>query len=288
MREMGVEGVGYAPLEVTADGLEGTVDTLRSTRDVLGWNVTIPHKRSIVPLLDRVEGVASDLGAVNTVIRRAPGSIGVDGCSEDGPVLVGRNTDVHGILRTFELYGVIPGEMVCHVLGSGGAAMAALHALHTSGVSTGSIIVHSRKDSPDLPSHLSDVQVVKPGIVRDGPGPLLVINATPVGMDPDEGDCLGGVDLVKGDILFDLVYNPSMTVGMARASEAGASVIPGYVMLACQGALSNSLWTSLEVGTLEGLMLSYLEDHLEVPLRARPISRGGGGKAEKTVTPGGD
>lgn len=164
-----------------------------------GVNVTIPYKKSVIPMLDCVSDEAREVGAVNTVVKR-------NGC------LCGYNTDVAGFRKMAE---GIEGKRAL-VLGDGGAAQAVKHVLSGLGCPF-RCVTHGEMDD-ELVS-VKDFDVV--------------VNATPLGMFPDVGTCPPiDYETVRGGMIFlDLVYNPEVTEFMRRGMEHGATVTGGLVML---------------------------------------------------------
>jgi shikimate dehydrogenase len=225
--------------------------------DVLGANVTIPHKVAVMGLLDWVEPEASRIGAVNTVVN-------------DGGVLRGYNTDGIGAMRAIlEAYGDLRGSRAL-LLGAGGAARAIGY--HLSRKVEGLIIANrtisrATELATDLSSHDECVASVEgcgltTGALRAAlEGADILINTTPVGMSPhvDESPICAGL-LHPGLLVFDAVYNPMRTRLLREAEEAGAKTLGGLRMLVYQGAAAFELWTGLRAP--EALMVRHVEEHL--------------------------
>ena len=166
-----------------------------------GMAVTIPHKRGVMPLLDRIDRFAKRVGAVNTVVR-------------EGGRLVGYNTDVAGIAEALKTFaGDLRGRKVA-LLGDGGAAQAVKVALVELGARFA--VFHRR-----TPSQGFD----------------LIVNATPVDPIPD-------YEFTGRELVYDLVYVPSVTPLMARAAAAGCCVENGFSMLTAQAREQRRLYAS--------------------------------------------
>ncbi len=194
---------------------------------VRGVSVTIPHKQTIIPLIDDLDPVAARIGAVNTLVI-------------DNGRIAGSNTDWLGantaLSRLTELTD-------CRVLllGAGGAARAVGFGLKEAGAD---LTLASRTpaagrelsaalDCPWLP--LSEAAEFK--------GTVL-INATSVGMRPlDEDTPLPAAGLSAFDIVMDIVYSPLETRLLREAAQAGCRTINGLSMLLFQGAAQFELWT---------------------------------------------
>ena len=226
----------------------------------LGANVTIPHKKAVLPLLDTVDPLAACIGAVNTIVH------------EDG-YLHGYNTDAPGLLYALAEQGIGEQERegdgplpslegyTAVLLGAVGAARGAAFALVSAKV-TRLIIVNRRlEDAQRLATEVqegSECQVFSlsdPDFLIPHPRSL-IINATPVGMHVDgvEAGRAGQEDAspLTAEVLaryaadtfvFDMVYNPIQTRLLCQAWLLGLRAVNGLPMLLHQGALAFNLWT---------------------------------------------
>lgn len=231
----------YELLPTPPDAVEQRVSELRAP-ELAGANVTIPHKQAVIPYLDQVVDAASVVGAVNTIVATQE-------------KLVGYNTDVAGIRWAFEQNGVAPAGWHTVVLGAGGAARAAVYALHTLGVASISVFNRTpeRAESliEELRPHLIDTKLeaaplTDVGRLEEALGQAgLLINATSVGMYPvvDASPLPAGVDLPAHLVVFDMVYNPQATRLLRQAKHAGARIVSGLDMLIGQGVEAFRLWT---------------------------------------------
>jgi len=231
-------GVRYRALDVPPEALVAAVAGLRRP-DVIGANVSIPHKRSVMELLDALTPVARAVGAVNTITPRGGG-------------LEGHNTDVEGFLEGLRELGVgIAGARVL-VLGAGGAARAVVYGLAGGGAR---VTLHNRgaERARDLARDMTAVGEVRCVEAAALPAAVaacdLVVNATSVGM---QGGAAGaGASPLPDGVLpehgavVDLVYRPAETLLLRRAREAGRPTQNGLAMLVHQGAAAFSRWTGL-------------------------------------------
>ncbi|MBE0642036.1 MAG: shikimate dehydrogenase, partial [Bacteroidales bacterium] len=189
-----------------------------------GFNVTIPHKQTILPMLQEITTEAAAIGAVNTVfVDRIPGNVR----------LSGHNTDAGGFRMAIEEHRVpLTGQAL--ILGTGGAAKAAGHVLHEAGTSFQYV---SRTPGPGILSYEElSVDTIA--------GAQLIINATPLGMMPDTSSYppipFGGIH--AGQYLFDMVYNPLETSFLQKGRSCGANIITGLGMLHHQADLALAWW----------------------------------------------
>jgi shikimate dehydrogenase len=228
----------YLPLAVTPERLPDALAGLKAL-GFRGANVTIPHKEHVLLGLDEVAPEARSLGAVNTLVV------------EEGR-LVGHNTDVAGFLTALDKAACTPDRAV--VLGAGGAARAAVHALLSRGV-TVTVANRSPQRAQRLvcdfgaPSWRASSCSLETLALRDALDRAgLLVNATPAGMwpDVDATPLPPGSALHAGLAVMDLVYNPLETLLLRQARQAGAKCINGLDMLVYQGAAAFRLWTGQE------------------------------------------
>ncbi|MBQ3705102.1 MAG: shikimate dehydrogenase [Clostridia bacterium] len=171
-----------------------------------GLNVTIPYKQTVIPFLDRLSPRAEMVGAVNTIVRDEKG------------LLTGYNTDWDGLEGLLARAGLSPLGRKCLVLGSGGAGRMAAACLQAGGAREVRIISRRGEDNYlNLDRH------------RDA---ALLINATPVGMFPSDGESPVDLHRLPGlEGVVDLIYNPLRTVLLQQAEKLGLKGVNGLYML---------------------------------------------------------
>jgi shikimate dehydrogenase len=252
LRESGLQGdYRLYPVEDAA-GLQELLNRLR--RGTLqGLNVTIPHKGSILSLLDVLTPTAKAVGAANTIFCR------------DGQ-LVGDNTDTTGFLADLDRLGWSQSKtqsQVALVLGSGGSARAVVYALTRSGrlvtiaarrpEQAQALVETIQSGDGDGVStmelkQLTAIHIDEASLTSLDPAPGLIINTTPLGMFPHQDASPWPKDLVFPirAAVYDLVYNPAETALIRAAREGGLRVANGLGMLVEQAALSFEIWTGLD------------------------------------------
>jgi shikimate dehydrogenase len=229
----------YELLDTPAPALQETIEALRGD-DYLGANVTIPHKERAATFVDRKSDDAAATGAVNCITR-------------EGRRLVGHNTDVDAFRVSLDaLVGKQKMPRAAVVLGAGGGARAAVHALITMGFQR--VVVFNRHlhraeglvkhfgrsaahmELRAMPWHES---VIESELSRT----RVLVNATSVGLASDESPIPG--ELLPPDLLvMDMIYNPPETRLLRDAKAAGAAgLMNGEMMLLQQGVDAFQLWT---------------------------------------------
>jgi shikimate dehydrogenase len=235
-QKVGIAGE-YSLLPVErAEELGKILSELKTDPDWAGANVTVPYKEKIIPHLDRLEGAAAELQAVNTIVRK-------------GDQLIGHNTDLPGFLSDLKRNGMDPAGKPVLVIGSGGAARAVVLGLITSGC-TVSLVAVIREQAAALAAELGHgrVEVLgwdDPGLAGKVNAAALMVNTSPVGMWPktDATPWPGGIPFPESVSVYDLVYNPFETRFLREAKSRGAKTASGLGMLVEQGALAFELWT---------------------------------------------
>lgn len=233
LADLGIKGA-YVPLEVAPSDLPAAIGGLKAL-GFAGANVTIPHKESVLQLVDSIDSVAQAIGAVNTLINR-------------GGVIEGRNTDAHGFLANLD--GKVPGwrsmlgNRTALVLGAGGAAKAVLYALRAAGISR-IAIANRHAARAKLIAH--DCQFIEWGDRnRAVPSAGLIVNTTSLGM---RGQPVLELDLSRAPqdaVVYDLVYNPLRTELLRGAAARSLRTVDGLGMLIHQARAGFSAWFGVE------------------------------------------
>jgi len=220
-------------LDATYENFEiPTIDLLpeiiASNPELCGLNVTIPYKEKVISFLDSISPEARSIGAVNVI------KITHDGKKT---TLKGFNSDVIGFTRSIE-----PMLEKFHkkalILGTGGAAKAINFGLKSLGLET---VLVSRYERPNTTQY----DKITPDVVKEY---NVIVNCTPCGMYPHTDECpLLPYDAMDSHtILYDLVYNPDMTLFMKKGAEHGANVKNGLEMLLLQAFASWEFWNGKE------------------------------------------
>lgn len=231
----------YTALDVPPAELPAAADSLRD-QDVLGANVTVPHKEAVFALLDSVSEEARLIGAVNTIHNR-------DGALE------GHNTDARGFLSALrEEAGFEPRGRTAIILGAGGSARAVAIALAGEGATSVVIANRTVERAEALVELVRSLGVpaqaiaLDPASIREAVQCDLVVNCTSLGMTGGPGPAESPItsELIPPDALVcDLVYNPRETPLLRGAATAGVRSLGGLPMLVYQGAAAFEIWTGV-------------------------------------------
>ena len=222
----------YVPLPVAPDAIGQALDGLRAL-GFAGANVTMPHKTEVARRCSSLSEDADRLQAVNTIVV-------------EGEFLHGHNTDAPGFDRFLRRdAGFDPAGRSALLFGAGGAARAAALALARSGLGELTVAARDPGRAGDLTDALKGLATsVRVVAFDEGAGTTadLVVNATPIG---SAGESLPLPALGPGQIVVDLLYQPSQTPMQTLARAAGATAFGGLGLLLEQAALSFELWTGM-------------------------------------------
>lgn len=234
--------MAYLPFEVKPPNLKEAINGIKSL-GIIGVNITIPHKESVIRFLDDISEEARLVGAVNTIVNK-------------DRKLVGYNTDGSGYMASLkEELGFNPKSKRIIIIGAGGAARGILAALATQ--KPKSITVANRT----LSRAVSLIKAFK-GKFRDTRFEAinlddnmlkmsfnsvdLLINTTSVGMKQGKALKIPLETLPKIAIVSDIIYNPLETLLLKKAKKIGLTTHGGLGMLVHQGARSFKLWTGMD------------------------------------------
>jgi len=190
--------------------------------DLIGVNVTVPHKEHVIKFLDTQDISSIKVGAANVVMRKKG-------------KLIGYNTDYISFKESLSGWiGGFTGEAL--ILGSGGSSKAVQAALEELGIDCYQVS-RSKKKGDYTYEQLSN----RPSIIKRFE---LIVNTTPLGMHPNINNFpdIPYNQLTKKHFLFDLVYNPEETTFMKKGKEQGARVKNGLEMLHLQAERSWDIW----------------------------------------------
>ena len=187
-----------------------------------GLNVTIPYKKTVIPYCDELTEAAKSIGSVNTIVKRADGT------------LLGHNTDYDGIMWLLKNAGAQVKGKKAVVLGTGGASLTVQAALRNLGAAQVVVISRSGEENYENIARHSDAKIL--------------INATPVGMYPKTGVSPVDLDVFTAlEGVFDVVYNPAKTQLLLEAEKRGIPCANGLGMLVAQAKAACERFTGQPV-----------------------------------------
>ena len=228
----------YVPFRVRENELGRAIEGLRSL-GVLGINVTMPHKSSVLPLLDTIDATAREIGAVNTVVRKSTR-------------FHGYNTDGEAAVTVLSRLGSMSGRKIV-ILGAGGAASAIAYQLAKT--AEGIVILNRTRFNRARLAHevtkrkgawCQTYPLDRRNLCNEMARGDVLINTLPVTAFPRFGKILIQEDMIaQGTLVMDVNYEPKSDF-LSKAKLRGATVVDGIEMLIEQAALSFKLWTGRE------------------------------------------
>lgn len=204
-------------------GKIGEIKELLSDESLAGLNVTIPYKEAVIPFLDRLDPIASEIGSVNTIAFR------------DGQT-IGYNTDISGFENSLKPF-LEHGMERALILGTGGASKAVAYVLKKIGLDVLCVSRHPCREN-EISYEDCNLNAVK--------WHKLIVNTTPIGTSPNitESPAIAYDGITENHLLYDLIYNPEKTQFLKEGETRGASIKNGLSMLQIQAEKSWEIWNS--------------------------------------------
>ena len=222
----------YTKLDIAPENLADEYKNVLSKLD--GYNITIPHKQNIIPLIDEIDEKAKMYGSVNTVAN-------INGVAK------GYTTDPDGFLKALDAAGIVlDGRVV--ILGCGGVARTMAYEVVLKGLP---LLFAVRKEDVEIAKSLcSEIENTVKGakvsfcLIDELSGDIdVLVNATPLGMFPKiDVQPVSDSVINRCASVFDAVYNPLETVLIKKALANGAKAVGGMSMLVWQAVVAHEKW----------------------------------------------
>ena len=249
LKELGIDGT-YSALAVAPAGLENSLRSLPE-RGFAGVNLTLPHKETAATIVDTMDSVASRIGAVNTVVVGADGS------------LAGSNTDGYGFIENLKSGAPewTADNKSAVVLGAGGAARAIIAALLDAGLKELRLVNRTLSRAESLKDDIGGAIIVVPWADRtkvlEGAG--LLVNTTILGMTDKEPLEINLSPLPAKAVVTDIVYAPLTTPLLKDAADRGNLTVDGLGMLLHQARPGFDQWFGADPVVTDELRAHVLE-----------------------------
>ncbi|MEO6348487.1 MAG: shikimate dehydrogenase, partial [Aquaticitalea sp.] len=217
------EELDYAYENFDIDDISQFPSILKKNPELLGLNVTIPYKESIISYLDELDAVAKEIGAVNTIKIDSSG------------ILKGYNTDYYGFEKSIKPL-LKSNHKRALILGTGGASKGVVFGLKDLDIPFDFVSRQHRGDAKFSYDELSE------SIIESY---QIIINCTPVGTYPNVNECpdIPYDAINKEHLLYDLIYNPIQTKFLICGEIKGATISNGFRMLELQAEKSWDIWS---------------------------------------------
>ena len=219
------EGIDAEYVNFEIPSINELPDVIKDNPNLKGLNVTIPYKEKVISYLDELDKDAQAIGAVNVIkiIRQPKGKY----------KLIGYNSDIIGFTESIEPL-LEPHHKKALILGTGGASKAVFHGLKNLGIEAKYV---SRTPATGMLSY----EELTPEIMAEY---TIIVNGTPVGMYPKVDFCpdIPYEYLTPNHLLYDLLYNPNVTLFMKKGEQHGAKTKNGLEMLLLQAFAAWEIW----------------------------------------------
>ncbi|MDH3191964.1 MAG: shikimate dehydrogenase [Nitrosopumilus sp.] len=222
----------YIAYRIPKDELEEGIESLKKIK-IAGFNVTIPHKVTMMKFLDKMDETCSIIGAVNTV-------------SNNNGVLKGYNTDMEGFLDPIKKRDKIIKDCKVLLLGAGGAARAIVAGFakeHAKSITIANRTLENAKALSEFSQKIGlDSRFIRIDNVGESAKDYdIIVNATSAGLK-NEPSPISLDRINRRTMVYDIVYMPMNTDFLEKAKEKGATIIYGYEMLLGQAARAFEIW----------------------------------------------
>lgn len=234
----------YTPFLVNSEGLEAAVKGAYEL-NVLGLNVTVPHKNQVMNVLAGVDSAAEGIGAVNTLVR-----------NEEKHGYVGYNTDMPGLLRAVQSEGIGLKNKTIVILGAGGASKAVAYMCMQEQAKNIYMLNRTLNKAADIANHMNCLfgkDTMEAWTLEDykklPDERFIVFQCTSIGLSPNVNQVVleDSAFYAHVEIGIDLIYNPAETRFMKLVQQAGGKAYNGLKMLLYQGVIAYELWNQVSV-----------------------------------------
>lgn len=231
--EHGIDAA-YIPIHVEPSQLEKSFGAMKLL-GISGFNITLPHKQSIVPLLSKLEESAMQMNAVNTV-------------NFDGTHYIGSNTDGDGFVRSMLVHPVDKTSKVL-LIGAGGAARGIAFALKRAGFTDVTITNRTFRRAEELAAETGGSALMLADSEEQLHEFAVLIQTTSVGLASGEALPISLERVKAGTLVADIIYNPLETPFLKKAEEKNCTALNGVGMFVYQGAIAFEKWTGIQPDT---------------------------------------
>ncbi|MBE9490973.1 MAG: shikimate dehydrogenase [Bacteroidetes bacterium] len=216
------EGLPHTYQNFDIESIDSFLDIIKTTKDLKGLNITIPYKEAVIPFLDKLDKIAEEIGAVNTIKISTKGE------------LTGYNTDYYGFKKSIEPY-LKSYHKKALILGTGGASKAIAYALKKLGIEYNYV----SRTASNIATYT--YQTLSEEIIENH---QIIINCTPLGTSPNTNNCphIPYDAITKEHLLYDLIYNPEETKFLTIGKIKGAKTYNGLEMLKLQADKAWEIW----------------------------------------------
>ena len=218
----------YDKKKVNVDEIKEIISKIRDD-EINGINVTVPFKKTVIPLLDQLTDTATKTQSVNTIFKK-------------NNKIVGDNTDIGGFENSLKYINYNLKNKKVHILGAGGVVPSIIFALKKLNSAKISLSNRTKKKAEDLKKFYPELEIVDWGKTTDFD---MIINATSIGLKKTDKIELEYNKFGSNKLFYDLIYNPSKTNFLQKGEELGNKVQNGKMMFIFQAQLAFKIWHNI-------------------------------------------
>ena len=219
----------YEKKKLANEDLKNIIEEIRN-KEIKGINITVPHKKNVIPYLDTLSDEAQETQSVNTIYL-------------DNQKIVGHNTDIKGFEFAIKETKYDVANKKIFILGAGGVVPSIVFALYKMNVSEIIICNRTKSKAENLRDLFKNLQIIEWG---DIPNFDLIINATSIGLNNTDTFDLDFSKFKKGKFFYDVIYNPNETIFLKKAKELGNKTENGKKMFIYQAAEAFKIWHGVQ------------------------------------------
>ena len=215
----------YEKKQLNEGNIKGIISEVRNNK-IVGANVTIPFKKSVIPFLDQLSPEANEAQSVNTIYKQSD-------------KVIGHNTDTGGFELALKYINFDVKNKKIFVLGAGGVVPSIILALKKMKASKIILSNRTREKAEDLKKIFSDLEIIDWG---ETPDFNIIINATSLGLKKDDEIKLDYAGIGSNKLFYDIIYNPSQTNFLKKAKQFGNQIENGKMMFIYQAHQAFNVW----------------------------------------------
>ena len=197
--------------------------------EIEGVNITVPYKKSVIPLLDKLTPIANEAQSVNTLYKK-------------DNLVIGDNTDVGGFRQSLKSIGYNVKNKKVFILGAGGVVSSIILSLKGMGASKIYLSNRTKEKAEELKKIYSYLQIIDWG---DSPDFDMIMNATILGLKKEDKIELDYSKFGLNKLFYDIIYNPNKTNFLLKGEETGNKIVNGKMMFIYQAQLSFKIWHNI-------------------------------------------
>jgi len=251
-KENNIDAV-YEKKQVKENDIEGIISEMRNDK-IDGINVTVPFKKSVIPLLDELDNLAKKTQSVNTIYK-------------DKNKIIGTNTDILGFeyslssttFLSLKIKNEVKGKKIL-ILGAGGVTSSIIFALEKMETSTIMLSNRTKEKAENLKKLFPQLELIKWGDVKNFD---IIINATSLGLKESDKIPINYDQIGPGKLFYDVIYNPRKTNFLLEAEKRGHQIKNGKMMFVYQASEAFRRWT-IAPNVWEGLIPSVNKKVLQL------------------------